>query len=509
MNKYRVPGLLVLALALGLALRIPGWYTADKKQYGGGFEPDEGQHVQIASVRFNELAGEKLVDENSTGRFNVRGYGHLMAYAGYGWWKVSGQLPEFRGMLLLGRQLSTVFSVLLVLVVFLIGRVGGLSPPLALTAAFLMAACDVNATYAHYALPAAGYIFFCYLAVLGAFRLVRDGETTGTVLLALGAGGAFAFKFDFLPIVWGGLLLLVLLLRGRLRLLPFFAGVGTLLVTVFSLLHGWTWDEMFYSVNLLREVNADDIKVDDHWRDNLLVYPLGVLAGIGLPAFGLAVVGLVKLLKRPAARSLIVLFLLVWLGSEFYVRWSTDTAFIRRVNVFMPAVVLLAAYSLGRLGASRKWRVALVTYTFAFGVVGQSNHWFDTRVAALAYVNQEITDQDRVRISPYLTVEGWPKHQRFEGKAFDLLVVHETYYSRYYKSMTTPFGLPTCTEGVYHPGSRTMCETYQALLTGNHPTAELAAEFRTHEVFPERILYKRLLGNYETFLGDVLVFRSL
>ena len=37
----------------------------------------------------------------------------------------------------------------------------------------------------------------------------------------------------------------------------------------------------------------------------------------------------------------------------------------------------------------------------------------------------------------------------------------------------------------------------------------LFKEFRTWDVFPERLLYHHLFGYYETFLGDVVVYKRV
>jgi hypothetical protein len=158
--------------------------------------------------RFNELNQGRdtiwhLFQEQS---YNVRGYANVNATIPHVWYRIFGQAPNFGDAVLLGRQMSTLYALLLIIVVFYLGRASGLSPPFAGTAALLMAACDVNATYSHYCLPASGYILFSWLALLGGVRLLRGPSWRALGLLALGAAGAAAFKFDVFPLVWGGML---------------------------------------------------------------------------------------------------------------------------------------------------------------------------------------------------------------------------------------------------------------------------------------------------------------
>lgn len=520
--------LLPLALFLGLALRVPGWFTQDMKDDWVTFEPDEGQHVHIAITRYNDLQSGPDIGDYNNPPWNVRGFGHLMAYTAYGWYALADRPPDYHDFILLGRQLSTVFALLLIVVVWAMGRASGLSPPMAGVAALLVAACDVNATYSHYCLPASGYIFWCYLAALGAIRLSRfepgkQKDLRSLLLLALGTAGALAFKFDVLPFAWGGLFLLYL--AGTRRIPWWYVALGIAFVAGFVgvFIYGWSWNNIQSTFRTLSTLNREGVPVDNHYRDNLIVYPAGVIAGIGLPVFGLAIYGLRKLLKGAAAgaeeglkkqgwanpRLWILLYLCGWLATEFLVRWSVDTAFIRRVNIFMPAVCLLAAYGLQRL-RYRPWlAAAVVAYTLAFAVVGQSNHWFDSRYAMREFVNNELPADAKVAVSGYVQHKKLRRTRFFMDIDWDYAILHETYFSRYYKSMTTPFGLPACCEEVYNCNRVEECERMQALLTGQADDARLLRAFKPRNIFPERVAYAYFFGNFETFLGQTLVYERV
>ena len=535
---------LALAILLGLALRVPGWFTQDHKASWQTFEPDEGQHVHVATTRFNDLYDGEKVGKYKDAPWNVRGYGHLMAYSAYGWYLVSGQVPSFAGFILLGRQLSTLFVLLLIGVVYKLGRTSGLDPPAAGFAAFLMAACDVNATYSHYCLPASGYVFWTFLALLGGFRLLRSPGVGGLIYLALGVAGALAFKFDVLPLGWGGLLLLYLAFQRKIPTYYVLAALALLAVFTAAFTHGWSWSSIESTFHTLSELNRNGVPADDHFRDNLIAYPAGVLAGIGLPAFVLAVYALARCvtffgrgtvvaersrstgamapdrakgaapergrIKEQGFTRLAILYAGGWLLSEFLVRWSVDTAFIRRVNVFMPAVCLLAAYGLSRLRQRRPWLpAAVVTYTFLFALVGQSNHWFDTRYEMREWIATEIPTDATIAASNYVRHKGLRKSWYFTDVDWDYAILHESYFRRYGKSMTTPFGWPDCATEVYNPGPKGQCERMQAMLRGNSTDARLLKAFRPLELFPERWAYRQFFGYYETFLGETLVFERV
>lgn len=516
--------LLFFALVLGLALRAPGWYTAEEMARWRLFEVDEEQHVAIAMHRFNDLApaGADTIRHSFKERnYNVEGYGRLVGNLAYVRDQLGGGTPSFGEVVRLGRVTSTVFSLLLIVVVFGLGRVGGLPPPAAGVAALLLAACDLNATYAHYMLPAAGYVFFCWLALYGGLRTLAGPGWSGPLLLALGAAGAVAWKFDVFPLGWGGLLLLYLKFgrpKGeRLGGGRFAGAILMLLAFLWLLTVGWTWDDIIFAFTELSKVNRDVVEVDDHFRDNLVAYPLAVLTGIGLPAFCLAIWASVVLLRqnflKNKFRSSLNQLALIYVGgfvlTEALLRWYMDATFVRRSNVFMPVVALLTAYALYRLRV-RPWVTALVVaWSVGLAVVGQSHHWFDTRIAMRDYANEYLRPPLRVGTAAYVNPRGFKNWRYFNAAPFDYLVVHESWYRRYGTSLTTPFGFPDCETGVYHGGKPSECYDVQAMLRGEHPNLVLHRAFRSWDIFPERLLYKYLFGYYETFLGDTLIFRRV
>lgn len=520
--------LLLIALIIGGMLRVPGWFTEDEKARWRLFEVDEEQHVAIAMHRFNDLIeeGDTIRHKFHEPSYNVRGYGLINAAVAYVWHLQECYIPEFGDIVLLGRMMSTLYALILIIVVFSLARVSGLSPPFAGVAALLMACCDVNATYSHYSIPAAGYVMFAWMALLGGVRLLKRPDWWGLGLLAVGAAGALAFKFDIFPLAWGGLLLILLTLRARraetaenVGLPWYFLPIGTALLagTLYVLTIGWTWEEVVYSFKTLRKVNRDVIMTDDHFRDNLITYPFGVLAGIGLPAFAVAAWSAIGITRRRLAdvgkfwsfQNVAVAYVLGYLLTEFMVRWYMDTTFIRRVNVFMPAVALLAAYGLQRLRA-KPWMVVLViAWSLGLSIVGQSHHWSDTRIEMREWVNEELPKPARVGISASVHIDSLENWRYYLNYDFEYLIVHEAFYRRYTKSMTTPFGLPECCDGIYHCGPVDQCLDFQMMLTGRREDLVLIKAFRTWDVFPERLLYHHFFGYYETFLGDIEVYKRV
>ena len=99
-----------------------------------------------------------------------------------------------------------------------------------------------------------------------------------------------------------------------------------------------------------------------------------------------------------------------------------------------------------------------------------------------------------------------PKQNAKTTAEADILVLHEAAYGRYWKMFTTPFKMPACCEEVYHCNEKACKETQSILL--DKTGFRLLKTFETLEIFPGRILFKHYFGTYETFLGDVRIYKK-
>jgi hypothetical protein len=207
--------------------------------------------------------------------------------------------------------------------------------------------------------------------------------------------------------------------------------------------------------------------------------------------------------------SPVLLLFAAFLALEFFVRWSMDSLFIRRLNIFLPFLAILAAYTLAKLFKTKRGQIvalAIILYTAGLTIVSQSNSWNDPREFVEQYLNENYRGENTY-FSPYArTKEIGPGVKNISGA--DILVLHESMYGRYWKFFTTPFKMPECCLEVYHCRSEKECTFYQSLLQGKSEDYKLAMAFRTWEWFPERVIFKKMFGSYETFLGDVLIYEK-
>ncbi len=522
---------LLLISLLALALRIPGAFWGHIDRAANIWEPDEFQHEQIATEQMNFLDSTLYSGRDFSTIWNVRSYGiqlGTMAYLGY-----RAGLLELKPhkIVFAGRFLSIIYSLLLVLLVYLLANFLFDSSRIALLAALLMSGFDLNITYSHYALPESSYVFWMYAAVFTLIFLYKKVVETPPSFPAQWSNNfilllftpfplamSFATKFDFLPLALCGLLLFFLVFRKELQFAAFFTiGIWILLVFVgyYWLAHAFniTFDDIERSYKVIRALNEDVVPEDKHWLHNPILYLSAVIGGSSLPIVILTGITLwlfakngnnpLPFLRKHTVAGIVLLCLFI--GLEFLVRWRIDTPFVRRANEFLPFCALLAAYGLHYFSYQKQgfWRRALpatvVVYTLCIAIVAQYNFWNDNRFLVQDYLQEHYPNQP----AEYSVYASTVKSNVAQDS--DILVIHEAYYGRFWKSFTTPFKVPQCCKEVYHCSDQ--CDFYQQLLRGE-TEYKLVKTFPTLEIFPERLLYKHLYGTYETFLGDMRIYEK-
>lgn len=514
-------------LLVALALRVPGWFTQDDKSKYGLFEHDEYQYVEIAvslnqeldTTLFTDLDAEKYI-------YNARGFGMQVGWLAFFYHNLNGAKLDTTTLVMIGRGLSTLYALLLIVLVFRLSLYIFQDRSIAWLAALFLSIFDLNVTYSHYGIPAISYVFWNFLTI---FLLVQwyDGlkkerkwqSLSFILVISFSIAMTFATKFDFIPVLMGGLILATAIYQKKLSFLKAILlslSFGLLFVFFFGLITAFTlsFEEVKHSFNFLYKGNKDVIGLDQHLLYNPFLYLMAVIGGTSLPVFLAGMYGLYILLKKRQSTPFpfgLTIFL-IFLSLEFLVRWNLDTPFVRRGNIFMPMMAMLAAYGTiffsNRLKKTAWLPLGLVlVYTLVLTLVSQSNAWNDTRYRAKQFLNSEDQAGKKFSYSPYVSFPGMPKS--YLKKESDLVLLHETYYGRYWKYFTTPFKYPPkCCEEVYHCfGGAEECESYQALLSGEDKAFELLKIIPTREIMPERLLYKHLFGSYETFLGDIRIYQ--
>lgn len=518
--------ILALAILVGLALRIPGvfWGQIDRRE-GVVLEPDEFQHIALASDYVHRWGGE--AGQEIPYRFwNTRAYGFQLGSVIFLAEKLGFEVSYLTKHALLGRFLSVFYAILLIVCVFYLGKLLFADAMIGALAAIFFAVFDLHITYSHYALPASAYLFWTHLSLLLLFRyyLHLSGQKTienfarWEMMLGAALAMTFGLKFDFLPLLLLGIMLILCWRQGFIKLSSVFLRgfrIGVVALLSFPVIHGFafSWEDLIYSFQVAQSFNENAIPRDNHWVDNPILYLSALIGGTSIWLVGLAFGGMIKMVQQARAwfhshPTWLLFFLFV--SMEFAVRWFLDTPFIRRANVFLPFLAIMAAYYSMRLWRNQSKRssfaIGLVWfYTLGVSIFGQNNFWQDTRYQALSDLIN-IPAETKVYYSTYGKIPGMPEANVSAPTDADLVIVHETYYGRYWKYYTTPFKVPACCEEVYNCANEDLCLFYQDLL-GGESVFELQDLYETYHPFPERRLFKHFFGTYETFLGDLRIYK--
>ncbi|MEM8527289.1 MAG: hypothetical protein AAGG68_21790 [Bacteroidota bacterium] len=519
---------LLLIILIALAIRILGifWGNIDKPTHNL-WEPDEFQHAQIAEQQIHILDEKLYADKDFSSIWNTRAYGKQVGISAYIAYQIGWLELKQNKLILVGRFLSTFYAVLLILVVFQLGKLLLRNESVALLAALFIAIFDLNITYSHYAVPAISYIFWTHLSLLATYIFLKAASKNDVFfrqifyyILPFPFAMSLATKLDFIPLLIFLTTLALLAFQKKMSIQKsLLTALIFIVLVVFYLIaiHGFHVDiaEAIRSSTVAKDLNSNVIPKDNHWLHNPLLYLAATIGGSSLFVVVLASISTTKLLSKSwRVRSLneqtiCLLLFLLFLALEFLVRWRMDTPFVRRANVFLPYVALLAAYRLNTLFQNKKLKnaakVIVAFYTLGLAIVSQYNFWNDTRYQSRAFLKEQLQGAEKINYSMYAFERQMPKQGAKLKKEADILVLHEAAYGRYWKMFTTPFKMPKCCEEVYHCDKQNCKETQEILL--RKTDFELLKSFETLELFPERILFKHYFGTYETFLGEVRIYR--
>lgn len=514
-----------MVLLIAVILRAPGipWGL----QNGDGFEPDESQHNGIAKSIIYAFDKTYIKGADLTKQWNARGFGTELAVFSYPILKTFNIPPYY--LSLFGRVLSLLYSLALIVLTYLLTARIFNSKGAALLAALLLTVFDLNITYSHYGVPDIAQTFWFYLALYLIWKtyhqLIQKNEyppSWEVILTALAVAMCLSFRYDVIPLFILTIFschLLWVKVRGSLQrirpLLPLAVTIGTLILGFYYLSVGFNYnlDDIYTTRIQLKKDNLNVINIDQHWLLNPLLYSSAVVAGTSFPVvvFFIASVAYLVIVKKRIP-GLLVLFT-IGLGLSFVLLWAGDATFVRRANIFLPFIAVVAGYGMSQIYKERFGKFLVVftlLYTAGLSIYSQTAFLNDTRYQALDFLRQNAPTMSLIDYNLGSSQIDHFGIATTDGKSVltpNWLVLNETAYGRYDKSFTTPFKIPTCCDEVYHC-DLTDCHLVQSVLAGN-TSYKLVKAFTFKELFPERITFKNLYGTYDTFLGDTLVYKKV
>ena len=514
-------GAVLLPIALcALCLRLPGlfWGVALHER----LQVDETQHVGIALNVLRRLDEAMVPASLVTPQWNARALGVQIAVLGY---------PILRSFRLdpywlfpLGRLLVLQYSVGLIVVTYLLTfRISHRVDAAALAAA-LLAVFDLEATYAHTAVPVVPHTFFAYstLLLLGASLRPHLEPRQFWRLLAMagvGVGVGFATRFEVVVPLVAAAALLFRSRGSRSSGAAVIQHLGVLIVVAGAACYIATGSDYGVadarrSLDGLLTGSRDVIPVDAHWVWNPLLYGAAIVAGTSVPAMALFVAG-TRRVGRELLASIDGRLLVAFVVGTAALLYVGDATFVRRAEVFLPFIAIVAGWGGMRLledvsrRSARLMIAGVLAYTAALTAVSQWQFVRDTRYVAAEFLAERFPATP-IGYSEYARLARMPAGVSITqvgdqvGALPPVLVLHEARYGRYSRYFTTPFKTPRCCDEVYHCVLGE-CVFVQALFAGATPY-QLLKTIAAPEVFPERIGFKVLFGTYETMLGDVLIY---
>lgn len=524
---------LVLLILFAVILRLAGlpWGFF----HGDLFEPDEGQHVMIAKSLINSFDKKFIDDASVVKQWYPRGFGTQIAVLGYLPLKLLKLDPNY--LFGVGRVLSLAYSILLIILVYHISLHIFKNRKIAFISSLLLSIFDLNITYSHYGLPDIGTVFWSYLSAFLIFlmyqKLSDKKEPIKEIFYSdkclflgvpLSIAMAFSFKLDLIPLLlfFGSFFALLFVKKRPFKDLFYLFLVFIFLIISFFYISVGFNQGLGDLIELFRPSNfnaAKAIPADNSYMYKPITSFFAVAAGTSFPIIVLFVLSLFYLFsdKKPAyGAKKANIFFMIFLSLELILLWGIATSFVRRANIFLPFISILAGYGLYTLIISTEnWRtrhlglilaVFIVAYTLSITLVSQSNFIFETRYDAEKYLESFKGKDCSFAYSYYAKTRGMPDGSLNESldTTADIIVMHEAYYSRYWKYFSTPFKIPKCCDEVYHCNFED-CIFIQNLMSGK-TEYQLSKSFRTKKILPERLIFYGLFGTYETFQGDVLIF---
>ncbi len=511
-------GLLLLTLTCGISLRHIGihWGDLDFPHRAITFHPDEPKFMLIAQ--------EFLKEDFS---FNVR-YSRPLDYLKTTGVKIAATARiihalfdtfSVKNLYLIGRYISLVYGILILFIVYGIAWRLFKNRWKALLALFFLTFSALHAEHSHYATGDVSSLFWTYLSVFVCLLFTDKQKPWHIPLIAFAAGMTLAIKFSFIPFIC----LIYILFRSKHFFTNFFTA-AFIAIGAFYLSNGfyYTTDDFKIFFNM---AFSDNISMRDHnkWL-NPCVYLFQISCGVGLTTFLFFIGTLIRkstLLKGVKQINWDTVFILYFPFSIYFLAISMlDVPFSRHLLPLIPVICIAAADGAGRFGCYL-WRqdklktlmvvfFIIFTYQFIYNYSIQRYFDRDPRYKAQRWMDNNVEMGTAIAASKYAHLSYGhhvlPNLDNHLHQA-EYIVLHESYYYRYMRSELNPLKAPENINEVYR-GSQKNMDSIDRLFREEMPF-ELVKSYKIKTFTPELWLYKKVLGTYPLFLGDMLIYKRL
>ncbi len=489
-NRYVMPALLLVSLALGFWLRWDGLDWGRKS--GAQFHPDEPRFVEQANALDRGLPLRKSY---------VFGFGEAIRAVH----AIAPSLDYAR----IARGLSIASGMLLCLVVFAIARelkLGANAAALACAFTSLNTMCVIHS---HFGTADMTYVLFLYLFALAVLR--------GWLLIAAVVTGlAMAAKFGMILIP--SLLWLVCspaFRRSGFRLKAVLQTTLLLLIALFVFLaaQGFTFDrESIRMISL--SAQQDNLGGFEHrkWQ-NIITYSGVAIRALGIPVFSFAVIGLARVRRAARSGDIPVAVWIAFLPFALHALGllAINTTFPRHFLPLVPLLLILAARSIEKLP---RFRAPVAAFCLAWSALLAWSDGFafshEPRFELMRNYLGTIKNPDREQIFR----RSWsdPFYQNLPSACFtphpnnaESVFLHEGWTWRFNRSEINPLSDPD-KEQLYHASTDEL-RWYRAFKGSvARGTRKEIFEAGPPNILPEQFLYDAAWGSFEKFAGKCTVY---
>jgi hypothetical protein len=503
-SNNKAAWMLGIIVALALIVRVPGlfWGVVPGADFRfNGYHPDE---ITLAEMSV-EFSTPKIDHE----ALYPKGYPFLIYLGSIVFKHVMTIKPPV--LVIIGRLISLGFSLLTIILLYGVAMRVFKDRAVALSSALFLALSGLHVTQSHYATADTANTFLFYATIMSALVNMRTGRPLFFLIAVLTAGAGLAVKLNFLVLVP------VIYLCGYHRLRPFlWFLVATVIFVIFETASGWRYDFSNWMLTM-HNVQTDNVNAvaDNNKLTNILVYAAGIPVALGLGSLAVFLRGVKDIVKSGAAyvtRDLLWLLVLP-VALHGVMICMLDIPFARHFLPIVPALCLVAGYGLKKfreqlsVGLFRLLLAVLMCYQLFYIGSVEYNFVHETRDAAKIWLEKNIPPGQSLYVAcaqrlPNLKSLATPGSHY--GSRY--VVMHETFYYRYIRSVVTPLLDYPRWENVYRGNAMDYREV-QKIFQGRS-SLKLIKIFPVVCLTPESWLFKKWWGTYQQFIGDVRIYEN-
>lgn len=495
---------LLLIFLLAFILRLPGLFWGlchANSNYLTVYHPDESH--QSATI-----AKEFLTKHPNKNEFYAKGFGFQVAAIASilkPWFSI-----DFSKLILIGRSLSLMYGLLLILLLYFLAYEIFKDRLIALLSSLFLALTGLSIVQSHYATVDSSTAFWIYATLYSCLLYVRQSKNVYIVFGLLSAGITLALKFSvwiLLPIFYAGY-------RKKGLLFLLFALLALVVIFIGATGGYYSFSNLTFTFKNLYE---DNLQIFPHGDKlgTVLFYIWGLFPALGLAHYISLLLGIGFFLKngwRKLGDTGLLFTFILPLSVYLILICCLDIHVSRHLLPLTPCMAMIAAYGISQIkkfirpSILKSLLVVVVLYQLFYAANIEYYYIFETRKAASEWIIKNISKDKTIHLSSYAKIPRLDGYKLTGWKNADYVVLHERDCLRYVRGdMEIPSLKSTypSVKWTYHGNSTDLFEI-QRIFRGKSPFT-LRKRFSIQYLTLENFLYKKYFGG--GFIGDTLILQ--